>query len=116
MHLQFITCTQTTFPTIHCLPPPALYVQLLLHLVQLGLQGSDGGLELGAALAFHILELGLEVPVVPLKLLPGALSCLGGGALRLKLLAKLLNLRMDGKEVGKGRRWVRGGLGTRRIS
>lgn len=81
---------------------PALGLQLLLHLPQLGLQGGDGGLEFGAALALDLLQLGLQLSVLPLQLLPGSLLALSGGPLRSQLRTQLLHLQAaGGKNVKK---------------
>lgn len=61
---------------------PALHLQLLLGLLQLGLQGGLNGLEFGAALSLQVLQLGPQISVLPIQLLPGALSALRGGPLR----------------------------------
>ncbi|TNN28239.1 hypothetical protein EYF80_061613 [Liparis tanakae] len=61
---------------------PALGLQLLLRLPQLGLQGGAGGPEPGAALLLLLLQPGLQLPLLPLQLLPAALLAPRGGALR----------------------------------
>lgn len=76
----------------HHAPLPALALQLLFHLPQLGFQGGDGGFELGAALAFHFLQLGLQLSVLSVQLLPGSLLALAGGALRCQFGAQLIHL------------------------
>lgn len=79
---------------------PVLLLELLLQLGHLGLQGSDGGLELGLDLVLHLLQLGLELLVLALHLLPRALVLLGRGALRLQLRVQLLHLGQE-----RGRVW-----------
>lgn len=81
LHPWYFLCSQ-----------PVLLLQLLLQLCHFSLQGSDGGLELGLDLVLHVLELGFQLLVLALHLLPGALVLLGGGALSLQLIVQLIHL------------------------
>ena len=73
-------------------PIPGLLLHLLLQLCDLGLQGRDGGLELGLDCPLHLLQLAPQLLVLPLKLLPRILILLGCTALRGQLVAELLCL------------------------
>ena len=83
----------------HHAPLPALQLQLLLDLSQLGLQGGDGGLEFGAALALSLLQFGFQLSVLSLQLLPGSLPALSGGSLSRQLGAQLLHLDSDSQDA-----------------
>lgn len=73
-------------------PVPGLLLHLLLQLCDLGLQGRDGGLELGLDRPLHLLQLAPQLLVLPLQLLPRVLVLLGRAALRGQLVAELLRL------------------------
>lgn len=73
-------------------PIPGLLLHLLLQLCDLGLQGRNGGLELGLDCPLHLLQLAPQLLILPLKLLPRVLILLGCTALRGQLVAELLRL------------------------
>lgn len=69
-----------------------LQVQLLLQLQYLGLQGSDRGLVSGLHSLLQLLQLELELLVLPVQLGPGPLQALGGTTLRRQLNGQLVSL------------------------
>lgn len=77
-------------------PIPGLLLHLLLQLCDLGLQGSNGGLELGLDGALHLLQLDLELLVLALQLLPCILVLLGMAALQVQVCVELVDLWKKG--------------------
>lgn len=69
-----------------------LAVQLLLQLCNLGLQGRDGSLVLGLDRALHLLQLGLELLVLPFQLLPRVLVLLRMAAFQVQVGVYLVDL------------------------
>ncbi|TNN58552.1 hypothetical protein EYF80_031172 [Liparis tanakae] len=74
-----------------------LLLQLLLQLPYLGLQGGDGGLEPVLHRTLQLAQLGPQLLVLTLQLLPGVLALLARAALGTQLCGQGVHLREGGK-------------------
>lgn len=89
-----------------------LLLQLLLQLQDLGLQGRDGGLEAVLHRALQLAQLGPQLLVLPLQLLPGVLALLRRAALGAQLRGQGVHLQAGGRGgPGGGGYFCRNGLG-----